>query len=58
MPFAGYRDFEECVKANQDKRDPTAYCAAIEREYDRRKAAKERHDRRPKPIRRSGRFTW
>lgn len=31
MPFAGYPDFESCVKANQDKDDPSAYCAAIQR---------------------------
>lgn len=29
MPFANYRDFEDCVAHNQDKRDPEAYCAAI-----------------------------
>lgn len=31
MPFASYRDFDDCVRRNQDKRDPKAYCAAIER---------------------------
>ena len=29
MPFAGYKDFDECVKKNQDKSDPKAYCGAI-----------------------------
>lgn len=30
-PFAGYRSFSGCVKANPDKRDPAAYCAVIKR---------------------------
>jgi len=29
MPFAGYKDFTACVKANSDKGDPHAYCATI-----------------------------
>lgn len=29
MPFAGYEDFEECVKKNQDKKNPEAYCGSI-----------------------------
>jgi len=29
--FADYDDFDDCVSQNQDKRDPGAYCAAIER---------------------------
>lgn len=31
MPFAGYEDFADCVKRNQDKSDPAAYCAYIMR---------------------------
>lgn len=31
MPFAGYADFDDCVRKNRDKRNPEAYCAAIER---------------------------
>ena len=31
MPFAGYADFDACVRANSDKRDPKAYCAEIMR---------------------------
>lgn len=31
MPFAGYQNHGECVKDNQDKKDPHAYCAAIEK---------------------------
>lgn len=32
MPFADYEDFDECVRKNQDKRDPKAYCAKIHKE--------------------------
>lgn len=28
-PFAGYTDFEDCVRQNKDKDDPKAYCATI-----------------------------
>ncbi len=31
MPFAGYKDFDDCVKKNSDKEDPKAYCAQIQR---------------------------
>jgi hypothetical protein len=31
MPFADYEDFDACTRANSDKRDPDAYCAAIKR---------------------------
>ena len=30
MPFAGYENFEACVRANQDKKDPEAFCAYLE----------------------------
>ena len=29
MPFAGYDDFDDCVRLNKDKDDPDAYCGAI-----------------------------
>lgn len=29
MPFAGYRDFDDCVAKNQDKANPEAYCGQI-----------------------------
>jgi len=32
MPFAGYKDFADCVAKNQDKGDPEAYCAVIKRQ--------------------------
>lgn len=28
-PFAGYKNFDDCVAKNQDKDDPEAYCASI-----------------------------
>lgn len=31
MPFAGYADFGDCVRKNQDKENPAAYCATIQR---------------------------
>lgn len=33
-PFAGYKDFDECVARNSDKDDPKAYCATIMREVE------------------------
>ncbi len=30
MPFAGYRNFADCVKKNQNKKNPEVYCASIE----------------------------
>jgi hypothetical protein len=35
MPFGPnceYATFDECVKANKDKKDPDAYCATIMRD--------------------------
>ena len=34
-PFAGYDNFEACVKANSDKEDPQAYCATIMRSVEK-----------------------
>lgn len=31
MPFADYKDFDDCVRKNQDKKDPKAFCAWLER---------------------------
>jgi len=33
-PFAGYKDFDDCVAKNADKEDPEAYCAAIQRQVE------------------------
>jgi len=30
-PFAGYKNFEDCVAKNQDKNNPEAYCGEIKR---------------------------
>jgi len=29
MPFAGYKDFADCLRKNQDKKNPEAYCGFI-----------------------------
>jgi hypothetical protein len=34
MPFAGYEDFDACVRQNGDKSDPEAYCASIKRDVE------------------------
>ena len=36
-PFAGYKNFADCVKKNQDKEDPEAYCATIMRKVEGKK---------------------
>jgi len=33
-PFAGYENFDACVKSNSDKSDPEAYCAVIMRKVE------------------------
>lgn len=33
-PFAGYKDFDDCVSKNQDKKDPQAYCGTIKRKVE------------------------
>lgn len=33
-PFAGYKDFEACVAANQDKDNPEAYCGKIKHQVE------------------------
>lgn len=30
MPFAGYKDWNECIAKNSDKSDPQAYCGSIQ----------------------------
>ncbi len=43
MPFAGYKDFADCVRRNRDKNNPKAYCGAIKhRVEDRPKARMKR----------------
>ncbi len=40
MPFGKYKDFADCVRQNQDKRDPEAYCGSIEHTVKKRRKAK------------------
>ena len=42
MPFAGYRDFADCVSKNGDKDDPRAYCGSIKAEVEKGMTIKER----------------
>ena len=34
-PFAGYKDFDACVKANSEKGDPQGYCSAIRNQVEK-----------------------
>ena len=34
-PFAGYEDFEACVRSNKDKGDPKAYCGEIKHKVEK-----------------------
>ena len=54
MPFAGYKDFADCVAKNRDKDDPQAYCAAIQRKAEQgsseyHRSATVRHYSNPDP---------
>jgi len=35
VPFAGYKDFADCVAKNQDKDDPQAYCGSIKHKVEK-----------------------
>src|SRR3972149_5116807 len=41
MPFAGYTNFADCVRQNQDKGDPDAYCATIMRAVEGKELSEE-----------------
>jgi len=34
MPFAGYKNFADCVKKNSGKKSPQGYCATIMRKIE------------------------
>ena len=34
MPFGEYSSFADCVKKNQSKKDPEAYCAVIKKKIE------------------------
>ena len=40
MPFGGYRNFNQCVRENKDKKNPEAYCAEIMRKVEGNKKGK------------------
>ncbi|RME52497.1 hypothetical protein D6783_04560 [Candidatus Woesearchaeota archaeon] len=46
-PFAGYKDFDDCVRQNQDKDNPQAYCATIMRNVEGKSMEKARHYLKP-----------
>lgn len=43
MPFGEYKDFEDCVRKNQDKENPEAYCAVIEKKITGKWPAEEEY---------------
>jgi len=43
-PFAGYDDFDDCVRQNSDKDDPEAYCGAIKDKTEMAKGLSEAVD--------------
>jgi phage head maturation protease len=51
-PFAGYDSFQDCVKDNQDKRDPEAYCGEIKDKAEevQEQMAKEQFEFSPVPT--------
>lgn len=44
MPFADYKNFKDCVQKNQDKKDPEAYCAEIQRRAKQERAMENNKD--------------
>lgn len=40
-PFAGYTDFDDCVRKNQDQANPEAYCATIMRQAEKQEEESE-----------------
>lgn len=42
MPFGRFKNFKDCVNKNQDKRDPEAFCAVVERSIKKRRKAKRK----------------
>lgn len=44
-PFAGYESFDDCVRENQDKDDPEAYCAEIQRKVEKKDYIPTREER-------------
>jgi hypothetical protein len=39
MPFAGYKDFDDCLRKNRGKKNPKAYCGAIKHKAESEKGA-------------------
>jgi len=43
-PFADYADFDDCVRKNQDKEDPEAYCGSIKAKVEQGDEEPEQHE--------------
>jgi len=41
MPFGEYENFDDCVAKNQDKEDPKAYCAALQKQLEESAGVRE-----------------
>ena len=48
-PFAGYKDFADCVAKNKDKGNPKAYCATIMRKTEGEKMETQIEEQRKRP---------
>lgn len=42
LPFAGYKNFQDCVSQNQNKKNPEAYCAFIIHQVEGKKKQAEK----------------
>ena len=55
MPFAGYKDFADCVAKNKGKvRDPEAYCATIQRQAEGKEDKGEAKETPPRSTEHTG----
>lgn len=44
MPIGQYKDFKTCVQKNRGKRNPSAYCATIERNIKKKHTKKNKDE--------------
>jgi len=50
MPFAGYDDFDDCVRQNRDMNDPEAYCGWLESRVGEKNSTEEEEDVKMKIV--------
>lgn len=48
MPFAGFKDFADCVRKNKNKRNPEAFCGAIKARVEGKNTRKRKSMRESK----------